>query len=471
MRRGVALYPLTPTILPVVMHWEQLQPDYRLASLLAPSGFSVAGHDAGHMLHLPDTGIRVDDRIDSRPEAWDILLAVETAEDNEGICEERLELVRWALSHEKLVHYIGRSPDSVPDGLRELAGEYEGRVRITTLWTKREDLYPKEKLHRFQVPLVLVGGLIEEADVFAMLVKLYARLVQDGERPLVVTKQPIGGLLGFASIEPALCALSVDEAEKIERINVLLKDLETREQPSIILLEAPDAVMKYNNYLTNGFGIRTYMLAQAAEPDAFLCCIPSELGEMPFVEEISRDFSLRLGVGIDAVHVSNAVIDGVDFRQERKLYLTHTTLEDIDGRIRQQREAYPEGNCLFNGWTEDFEGLYHTLFMDAQEEAPPPQDGAAPDPRAWLLELLGSKFGVPEEMLAKGNWDLPLTGEFFGFSGMDLFYLLLEVEKRPGCSIPVEALSDYQFNSISTVLKTLETIPADIPASQVGDPV
>lgn len=42
------------------------------------------------MLHLPDTGIRVDDRIDSRPEAWDILLAVETAEDNEGICEERL---------------------------------------------------------------------------------------------------------------------------------------------------------------------------------------------------------------------------------------------------------------------------------------------------------------------------------------------------------------------------------------------
>ena len=194
-------------------------------------------------------------------------------------------------------------------------------------------------------------------------------------------------------------------------------------------------------------------------------------GEMPFVEEISRDFSLRLGVGIDAVHVSNAVIDGVDSRQERKLYLTHTTLEDIDGRIRQQREAYPEGNCLFNGWTEDFEGLYHTLFMDAQEEAPPPQDGAAPDPRAWLLELLGSKFGVPEEMLAKDNWDLPLTGEFFGFSGMDLFYLLLEVEKRTGCSIPVEALSDYQFNSISTVLKTLETIPADIPASQVGDPV
>ncbi len=87
--------------------------------------------------------------------------------------------------------------------------------------------------------------------------------------------------LGFASIEPALCALSVDEAEKIERINVLLKDLETREQPSIILLEAPDAVMKYNNYLTNGFGIRTYMLAQAAEPDAFLCCIPSELGRCP----------------------------------------------------------------------------------------------------------------------------------------------------------------------------------------------
>ena len=61
---------------------------------------------------------------------------------------------------------------------------------------------------------------------------------------------------------------------------------------------------------------------------------------MPFVEEISRDFSLRLGVGIDAVHVSNAVIDGVDSRQERKLYLTHTTLEDIPHPRRQFEHGY-----------------------------------------------------------------------------------------------------------------------------------
>ena len=53
-------------------------------------------------------------------------------------------------------------------------------------------------------------------------------------------------------------------------------------------------------------------------------------GEMPFVEEISRDFSLRLGVGIDAVHVSNAVIDGVDSRQERKLYIC--VWRNADGR-------------------------------------------------------------------------------------------------------------------------------------------
>ena len=53
-------------------------------------------------------------------------------------------------------------------------------------------------------------------------------------------------------------------------------------------------------------------------------------GVMPFVEEISRDFSLRLGVGIDAVHVSNAVIDGVDSRQERKLYIC--VWRNADGR-------------------------------------------------------------------------------------------------------------------------------------------
>ena len=109
-------------------------------------------------------------------------------------------------------------------------------------------------------------------------------------------------------------------------------------------------------------------------------------------------------MGIDAVHVSNAVIDGVDSRQERKLYLTHTQpWEDIDGRIRQQREAYPEGNCLFNGWTEDFEGPVSHPVHGCPGGGAASTRRSGPRSPAWLLELLGSKFGVPEEMLAKGT--------------------------------------------------------------------
>ena len=103
MRRGVALYPLTPTILPVVMHWGSSCS--RITGWPAswrPPAFPSPGMTRGTCSTFLTQASGWMIALTAAPRPGTFSLAVETAEDNEGICEERLELVRWALSHESL---------------------------------------------------------------------------------------------------------------------------------------------------------------------------------------------------------------------------------------------------------------------------------------------------------------------------------------------------------------------------------
>lgn len=69
--------------------------------------------------------------------------------------------------------------------------------------------------------------------------------------------------------------------------------------------------------------------------------------------------------------------------------------------------------------------------------------------------LLMEQFYIPKEKLGIENWDIALTSEFFGFMGIDLVYLLFEIEKQYHVRIPEEYLGNYKFNSIRGVTDAL----------------
>ncbi len=85
-----------------------------------------------------------------------------------------------------------------------------------------------------------------------------------------------------------------------------------KNQPDLILVESTDAVMRFNDITPNGFGIQTYMLTQAFQPDYLICCVPFELAVPEMIEALSRDFEVRLGTPIHAVQVSNIVVDSAE---------------------------------------------------------------------------------------------------------------------------------------------------------------
>ena len=69
-----------------------------------------------------------------------------------------------------------------------------------------------------------------------------------------------------------------------------------------------------------------------------------------------------------------------------------------------------------------------------------------------ILHILKEKFNCGEDLLAKQNWNIPLTWEPFNFSAVELMYLFMEMEKTIGIRISRQYLHDYGFSTIEKVI-------------------
>ena len=71
-----------------------------------------------------------------------------------------------------------------------------------------------------------------------------------------------------------------------------------------------------------------------------------------------------------------------------------------------------------------------------------------------LLEILKDNFLISPDKLKEENWNIPLTGEYFGLSGFELTTLILEFEKRVGTVIDINEKPMYALASIEDIIKS-----------------
>ena len=201
--------------------------------------------------------------------------------------------------------------------------------------------------------------MVECPDIFNVLLYLTNKFINIGLHPAVVTKQPIGQLFGFHSINHVFISTELTESRKIRELNRYLAAIEHYDCPDVFIVEAPDAVMKYNDIDPNGFGILTYMLAQAIRPDMFVCCVPVDLAVGKLIESLSKDFRIRLGTPIHAVQVSNIVMDSADLNQRKQLSYVHIDQNRVQDQLN--KEGFSSQIPLFDIDSGDEEKLFQCI--------------------------------------------------------------------------------------------------------------
>lgn len=156
----------------------------------------------------------------------------------------------------------------------------------------------------------------------------------------------------------------LSEEDKAMALNKLAQNIIRSERPSLLIMEAPDPMLKYNNATPNGFGLQTYLICQAIKPDFLVCSVPPDLAnEDAFLTLVSQDFKNRYGANIAAVHISNVVIESFDTVQFHRIARVHTDLERVWSLQKQQN-----GNRLIPAFDVVSDGAEELAQLLVQKE-------------------------------------------------------------------------------------------------------
>lgn len=100
-----------------------------------------------------------------------------------------------------------------------------------------------------------------------------------------------------------------NEEDKVLFINTYINKLQIKQCADIVLVQFPDGMMQYSNRISEGYGIKSFMVSRALFVDYFILNIPQKSVEMDNFTELNQTFKYRYGFEIDAVGIDNKEID------------------------------------------------------------------------------------------------------------------------------------------------------------------
>lgn len=73
----------------------------------------------------------------------------------------------------------------------------------------------------------------------------------------------------------------------------------------------------------------------------------------------------------------------------------------------------------------------------------------------FILQILERQFGITKELFGERYKEVRLTSKAIGLTGLDLVYLLFEIEKEYGIRIGATSLDDHGFDSVAGIAKAV----------------
>lgn len=72
-----------------------------------------------------------------------------------------------------------------------------------------------------------------------------------------------------------------------------------------------------------------------------------------------------------------------------------------------------------------------------------------------ILQILEQQFGISRELFGERYEEVRITSEAIGLTGLDMVYLMFEIEKRYKIRVSTDSLDNHGFDSVSGIAKAV----------------
>ena len=351
-REKVTVYPYNKVFAPFIKYFSDFNDRLAIGSLVSPKGFCLAGKDAGTVDNRGLLNLSVTNDLQEAIAQDDAFLAVD-GEYGQSVRSNVFKGIDRAIELGKNIYCaLPLSPDERQEietkcAENKLTFKYYGREVDNGDATAAEG----KKLYRPSVPVIFVGDLFDRLNSLDVLLSLRKAFADEGHRVCSIGVPPCCGLLNMHPMPLLFMQPQYGEVDKIRFFNNYIRLLEKQERPDIIMIQLPGGMMKFNDVITNGFGVHSYMISQAITPDFFVLSVPYEMADSKLCAMINENFKYRFGFEIDCIQMSNARMDTIKAFEDEKLAFSYMPQHRVDATIRELRAC--AAIDLFNIFNEE----------------------------------------------------------------------------------------------------------------------
>lgn len=331
--KKAVIYPFTASKTPYINYLMWFRKDIVINNITSFEGSGLIGKDIGYSENRYPLGKIVEKFSEIMLEENDILIILPS--DNKHIQEIALNIMLKAASLGKNIISLLETSDEDAAKIQEsctMSGaafeNYFGKDKINNITQMNS-----KSMYTPDVPVIFVGSLIECADQNEVSFGIAKRLQELNYKVSVFGNEIEYNLLGLPSFDFIIKG-NYPEYEKIKMINRFFKTIALIEHPDIIVITLPGNMMKFNDIITNDFGVYTYMLSQAVLPDYMVCCVPYGIYDSHSFEQMSDDFLNRFKFKVDCIHATNKILDVSDSVERLKNNVIKLSIQQVEDVIK-----------------------------------------------------------------------------------------------------------------------------------------
>lgn len=336
------VYPFDVEFLTVIRH-KNLLKDYNIKSLASLSGLGLNNRDIGTLDGGNKLNLFIDENFEDCLDKCDAVIFTNNYQN--------IDFYKFILP--KMIKCIDCNKDVVclikldNDMYNYLSNKAEMNnvnfryfYNMTKFNISNQDLQLKNLLD-IDVPIVLVLGDFENTQKFEIQLSLRENLIKKNYTVSQIGSKSYCEILGFHSFPDFMLESNISEEEKVLLFNRFVKQIESEENPDIIIIGIPGGAIPYSKQFYNGFGILHYEVSRAITPDF---CIYSTLyvdDNFKYINNLVPLLKYRFGYDVDCINMSTFKFLSDESKIMREPHLLKLSTEFINKEKIKLQKSIP----------------------------------------------------------------------------------------------------------------------------------
>lgn len=304
------IYPYNMEFTPVLRH-RSLLTGYEISCLVSPNGWGFTGKDAGIADRGPDIGILVSSDFEKSLDLCDTVMIVESHLhfDFEKYIFNKIKLAI------KLKKNIICSLKLNEDAIKEISSMCNCEGVYFKYYDENQNVLPygivveNENIEEIDTPIILTIGMAEKTSKFEIQLALREKIIKLGYKISQIGTRSYCDMMGFHSFPSFMYGNEISGVNKVLMFNRFIKKIEKTEEPDIIIIGVPGAIMPFDSKFTNKFGLLAFEISQAITPDVVIASLLYEDYKLEGFDMYSNLFKYKFGFEIDFFNIANMQFD------------------------------------------------------------------------------------------------------------------------------------------------------------------